>query len=320
MIGQNQTVSRKIAEAHRLEGAVAARLKALKTRGKTASKVTLALELVSFYDQLSGAVYRTRNDPHLDPSAREALEKSFTNLSRELLAIRRAEKRPIESFITRYRSIFRRDFGLLLACGAIFSVCALLGLLFGSSRPEYAAVLMPIEFIERIIDHRPWFYESGENTFLVAADICVKNVVVSLKAFAYGALLGVGGLILICLNGIHFGAVLGYCLANGFDDQLGEFIASNGPLQIPIIVVSAFASLQYGRAFFTRPYRGFVHRLRQGVIDGCIIIAGSLPWLLFVFAIEGMVSASATLNPILKVTLGMISATLFWGWSLKSAR
>jgi uncharacterized membrane protein SpoIIM required for sporulation len=317
MGAQKQSVSRKLAEAHRLEGAVTARLRALTTQAKSTAKVALSLEIVSLYDQLAGAVYRTRNDPQLDPAACEHLESGFTNLSKALLSIRRVRKPPTEPFLSQYRSIFRRDFGLLVACVAIFCGCTLIGSLFCASRPEYAVVMVPTELIEQMIDPRPQMNDGIENTFFAAASLASNNIMLSLKTFAYGALLGVGGLVILCFHGIHLGSAVGYCLVNGFGDQLGEWILRHGPLELSIVLVSTFASVQYGRAFFTRPYGGFLRRLRQGFLDGCTIIVGSVPWLILAGAIEGIINSTATLNAFIGLTLSTVIAALFWVWSLQ---
>lgn len=301
---------------NRLEFEVSSRLKALDDGSVGSNAIELTLELLRKYEELSASVYRLRSSDHLSDEDRAKIEDSFTHISQELLRRRVLPRRSKESFAQKYRRIWRRDFTLFVVCAAIFCISTLVGAIFGSTRPEYAAVFMPSELIESILDNKPWFYldevESGPE---VALSLAFHNIMVCIKLFVYGAILGIGGLMLLSYNGLFFGAVFGYCYVNGFHRQLRDFVLGHGFLELSIVVVAAFASLQYGRAFVTRPYSGFLKRLTVGVRDGATIMLGSVPWLIVAGAIEGIISTATVLPASVRLTLGLAAAALFWIWT-----
>src|SRR5690606_5238727 len=123
---------------------------------------------------------------------------------------------------------------------------------------EYASVLIPQHLMENIIQNKAWFEDAGDTPLLTGLQIAANNIKVCITAFCLSAIVGVGGLYILCFNGIFFGVIMGVCHLYGFDKPLTEFVLSHGPLELSVIVASAFAGLVYGRVFFMRPYRKFM--------------------------------------------------------------
>jgi uncharacterized membrane protein SpoIIM required for sporulation len=169
--------------------------------------------------------------------------------------------------------------------------------------------------MEMILEQEKWFDKLAENPVMGALSITINNIKVGLNAFLASALVGIGGLIILCFNGLFIGAIFGYCQANGFHHALGEFVLSHGPLELSIIIAAAFAGLIYGRVFFQRPYRFFGVRLGHEARRGATIIIGTLPWLILAGFFEGFISPFYYFNWQQKLIAGLLLAAIFWFWT-----
>ena len=138
---------------------------------------------------------------------------------------------------------------------------------------------------------------------------------VCVRCFSAGALLGLGGLIMLIFNGLLFGGVVGLCAAHDFHEPLVRFVLSHGPLELSVIVSSAVASMIYGRVFFMRPWSKFPQRFSAGARDAGVLAVGVTPWLLLAGFFEGFISPSELLSNTARVVLGLSAAVLFWWWN-----
>jgi uncharacterized membrane protein SpoIIM required for sporulation len=175
--------------------------------------------------------------------------------------------------------------------------------------------MVPQSLMEDVMDGRPWFARIQENPLLFGAMIGWNNIKVAINCFLGGAILGLGGLLMVCFNGIHLGSIFGFCAAKGFDDELTAFVLSHGVLELSIIVAAGAASLVYGRAFFMRPYREFPRRLSEGARDAGVMALGIIPWLVLAACFEAFVSPFDYLSVPAKLIAGLLLGGLFWGWT-----
>ena len=228
----------------------------------------------------------------------------------------RAPVAPRLSFTERYRRVWRNNFSLFLYAVVMFIAALLVGYAFGATRPEFAPVLVPQQMMEVVLDREAWFERIAAAPFLFGLQIGINNISVALKTFAGGAVLGLGGVILLCYNGLAIGALIGFCSAHNFEEPISVFIITHGPLELTIIVAAGFFSMLYGRAFFMRPYRDFGTHISQGGREAFIGICGVTPWLILAAILEAFVSPFDYLSVPEKVTLGSLAALAFWTWTL----
>src|SRR5205814_1154451 len=72
---------------------------------------------------------------------------------------------------------------------------------------------------------------------VVASRIITNNVQVAFFAFAFGITAGIGTLLLLTLNGLFFGAVLGLFANYGLAGWLLTFVARHGVLELTAILI-----------------------------------------------------------------------------------
>jgi len=275
--------------------------------------------LLRTYEHFAGILYRLRSAHEPEHPTRVMAEDLFANLSHELITRKHAprESGGYARWLVRYREIWRREFGLFFFTLALFLGSGIIGWNVAANMPAYAAVILPQQGLENILDKNPWFAQIQESPFLDGLTIAWNNIRVCFNCFLLGALCGLGGLMVLCFNGVHIGAALGFCYANGFQDQLATFIIAHGVLEISVIVASAFASLLMGRVFFMRPYRLFGVRMRRAASEAGIVVSGILPWLILAACLEVFVSPWDYLDVKARIAVGLIAGLLFWGWTFK---
>jgi uncharacterized membrane protein SpoIIM required for sporulation len=220
----------------------------------------------------------------------------------------------------RYRQVWRRNLPLFLFTALVFLASSALGWRIGVSAPEYAPVILSQRLVEDILEKNRWFDSIRESPWASGLAIAANNIKVAVNAFALGAVLGIGGLLVLIFNGLVFGGVLGFCQANGFDRELSAFVSGHGPLELTIIVASTFASFLLGRVFYMRPYSLFRHRMRKAAAEAGCVLLGVLPWLILAAALEVFVSPWPQFSDRSKGLIGLIAAAAFWAWTLAPSR
>lgn len=294
-------------------------LQALQRESEIASRerAQLGFEVLRKYDMLTTELYRARAQLPEQHPERRRIEDAAAEVSFELLfnSHRKRRQGAFRSFVTAYRAIWRRELYLFTYCLVLFLSCCLVGFNVAANYPEYAQVLIPQQLMEDILDNRAWYERIRDDPLGAGIGIAWNNINVAINCFLAGALLGLGGLALLCYNGVFFGAIFGYCWVNDFSDDLGEFVLSHGPLELSIIIAASFSSMLYGRAFFMRPYRLFASRLTHGGREAAIVALGVTPWLIFAACFEAFVSPFEYLTFTTKVFVGIAAALCFWLWT-----
>lgn len=278
--------------------------------------------VITNFERLAGLIYRYRSKIHNDPSLTR-MEDVVGQISNECIqAIKETNEDRGLSFQQKYHHIWKANISLFHMTLLLFFTTLLIGWYIAVHYPQYVLTILDQGILERVLNQERWFDELNKSPLLGASYIAYNNISVSIKCFAGGALLGLGGILLLFYNGLVIGCLVGYCYMNNFDEPLVKFMIAHGPLELSIVVAAVFASLLYGRVFYMRPYKGFSKRFSIAARQAGIVLLGILPWLIFAGFIEGFVSPSPHFSPMFKFLVGVLSATLFWVWTFwpRSAR
>jgi uncharacterized membrane protein SpoIIM required for sporulation len=311
-----------MSDTHSIEVTLEKRLKSFnKDEARQKPTANDAFDLILDYDKAVGVYYGFKAKG-VKSASFQRYHEVIVSVSHELLSYspRLNEFTGYADWIKEYRSIWRRHIELFLFCLLLFVVSCLVGWLIGVSQPFYVPLIIEQEFMEMIIDHDSWFARLQDNPLSGGLEIAFNNINVSIKAFILGALLGVGGLVLLCFNGIHFGVVFGYCMYRGFHRELLDFVLSHGFLELTIIIASVFSGLVLGRVFYLRPYSKFAERFRFAAREAGILALGIIPWLALAAVFEGFVSPFHYLSMELKMLVGMLLCLAFILWTFMPLR
>jgi uncharacterized membrane protein SpoIIM required for sporulation len=168
-----------------------------------------------------------------------------------------------------------------------------------------------------------WTEIEGPLRPLFSTAIFTNNIRVSFMAFAGGVLAGVGTALVLVLNGIVLGAVMGAARYFGVGELLAGFVSSHGYLELTCIVIAGGAGLLLGDGIL-RP--GLLRRRDALVRAGrraVELLLGTTPVFVFAGLVEGFISPSG-LPLAVKLALGPLLwlawAALVFLWARQAAR
>src|SRR6266550_462621 len=219
----------------------------------------------------------------------------------------------------------------VLAALLLFALPAVTGYLAIRERPAIAEEVLPDEMIARAragAGRRAEGvgYAEAPSMYLpvVASRIITNNVQVAFFAFAFGITAGIGTLLLLTLNGLFFGAVLGLFANYGLAGWLLTFVAGHGVLELTAIFIAGGAGLLVARGLIAP---GDLTRRDALVLAGrraARLVAAAVLLLCLAGTIEGLLSASDA-APAYKFAVSAASAVLLGcylasGWSYLRSR
>ena len=200
----------------------------------------------------------------------------------------------------------------------IFSVIGFAGTMHDAEFSEIAGV--PPQFREMVLKQKPrWWKDANEANQIAATAIATNNIYVTFKAFAYGALLGVGTLYVMAFNGITIAAVLALTFRAGYGSELLTFMAGHGVIELTCIFIAGGAGILFGTALL---FPGDIPRadnLRLRGREAAYLITGCVPLLAVAATIEGFISP-ANIPAAMKFTVAALTGVALYSYLLLAGR
>lgn len=142
---------------------------------------------------------------------------------------------------------------------------------------------------------------------VMAAMITGNNIRVAFTAFAGGALLGVGALLVLAFNGLSLGTITGHFANLGLAGYLWTFVAGHGVLELFAITVAGAAGLRLGLAVVAPGRRTRTDAFSDAGRRAMRMMAAVVLLLIVAGAIEGLISAGeATVGTRIAVAAGSV--------------
>ncbi len=125
---------------------------------------------------------------------------------------------------------------------------------------------------------------------VMASRIISNNVQVTIAVFAFGVTAGLGTLVLLLLNGVSFGGVLGLYQSKGILPLLLAFVAPHGVLELSAICIAGGGGLLIAAALVLPGNRTRRAALADNSRRAMRLIAASTLFLIVAGSLEGLVS------------------------------
>lgn len=220
---------------------------------------------------------------------------------------------PGRFFTTTFPLSFRGLVPHLVLAAALFATALTLGACLAIVQPAVGSAILGPAVVEGLARGHLWTESlvSAVPPAVSSSGIATNNMSVALLGWGGGALLGVGSLYVILLNGLLLGATLATTVHYGLAGALLEFVAAHGPLEITLILCTAAAGLSLGQALVVAEDRPRREVLRSASRRALTVLLGCLPWFLLLAVVESLVSPSANVPCLLKVGVGLGLETLF---------
>ncbi len=155
-----------------------------------------------------------------------------------------------------------------------------------------------------------WWLSLNQANQAGAAFLFTHNIRVSLMAFALGAFLCIGSLLLLAFNGLHFGAVMAICykVDIGFGNALATFVVGHGIIETFCIYLAGGAGMMIGYAIINPGDLSRIDALKKSGLESVRIVIGCACVLILAGLIEGFLSPS-NLPAWVKITTGLSTFT-----------
>jgi uncharacterized membrane protein SpoIIM required for sporulation len=228
----------------------------------------------------------------------------------------------------RVRNFFLRDFprtfrrtsrytGVAFAFFMIFGLIGFCGTRRDADFSELAGV--DYQMRDKISSGEHWWERLNEANQIGGAAIMTNNIQVMFYAFAFGALLGVGTLLVMAFNGLSIGAVLALTYRAGFGNDLVTFMVGHGVIELSCIFIAGGAGLLVGTAILAPGDLSRFDALRLRGREAVHLIVGCIPLLVVAGTIEGFISP-APIAPAFKFATAAITGVALYMYLLLGGR
>jgi uncharacterized membrane protein SpoIIM required for sporulation len=224
-------------------------------------------------------------------------------------------------FARDFPQTFRRTWRYTAAAFAVFMVFALAGFLGTWHDAEFSALagVSPEWRAENTDAGLRWWKSLNDANQIGGAAIMTNNIQVMFYAFAFGALVGLGTLYIMAMNGASIGAVLALTYRAGFGHELVAFMAGHGVIELTCIFIAGGAGLLVGGAILFPGDLSRFDSLRLGGRDSIQLIVGCIPLLILAGIIEGFISP-APISPAFKYGIAAATGLALYTYLLLAGR
>ncbi|HEY0080825.1 MAG TPA: stage II sporulation protein M [Pyrinomonadaceae bacterium] len=224
-------------------------------------------------------------------------------------------------FVRDFPQTFRRTWRYTTAAFVVFGVCFLVGFLGTWSDADFSELAGVDPFFREFVigTGTRWWERLNEASQVGATGIMTNNIMVTFYAFAYGAMLGVGTLYIMAVNGASVGAVLALTYRAGFGHELLTFMSGHGVLELSAIFIAGGAGMLFGTAVLFPGDLSRFDALRLRGHEAIQLLVGCVPLLVIAGIIEGFISP-APIAPILKHSIALVTFIALYAYLLLSGR
>jgi len=151
-----------------------------------------------------------------------------------------------------------------------------------------------------------WLSLNKQGNQIGASFIMSNNILVTVKAFAMGALLGVGAFYDLAFEGARLGSVFAACykLNPPFGNALASFVVGHGVIELSCIFFCGGAGMMIGYAIIDPGDLTRAQALKKKGMEAARIVIGCACFLVVAGTIEGFLSPS-DLPPWIKISTGV---------------
>ena len=202
----------------------------------------------------------------------------------------------------------------LLVAFVIFTVAGIMGAVSARYDDTFARLIMGDGYInmtlENIKEGNPTAVYSGQSELMMFFYITWNNVLVSFKAFVYGAFASLGTGFFLFYNGLMVGTFITFFSLENQLAQALPVIMLHGTIELTSIVIAGAAGFAMGNSLiFPGTYSRLVS-FKMGALKGLKIVMGLVPFFILAGFIESFITRYAFMHWSIKTFIIAASAIL----------
>ncbi len=220
-------------------------------------------------------------------------------------------------FAEDFPNAFRRSWRYTALAFAVFMIFGIASFILCYNDLNFADELGLGDLRFAVQDNRKWWLDLNEANQIGSSAILTNNILVALRAFAFGAFFGIGTLYVLVFNGLHIGGALGVCykIDPGFANELVTFMVGHGVIELSCIFIAGGAGMLIGYSLINPKDLTRTQALKKNGIEAVRLAVGCACLLVIAGIIEGFLSPSA-LPPWVKFGTGILSGIAMYSYLL----
>lgn len=197
-----------------------------------------------------------------------------------------------ELFVTVPRRLYG-DRCLWLAFGVFWGIFAM-AMVIACRNPEFAQQVVGKQLLTEVEDmhSRSVGHRDVDASGNAAGFYIDHNASIGLRCFAFGLLLGIGGLFETAHNAAMLGAIFGHMAMTPHPGSFFEFVTAHGPFELTAIVLMAAAGMRLGFSLVDTGGLGRVDSLRRAARRSVPVLSAGVILFILAALIEGFLSPS----------------------------
>lgn len=140
---------------------------------------------------------------------------------------------------------------------------------------------------------------------ILSVEILTNNIVVSLFAYCFGFMFGLGTLYILGLNGLMLGAIFAFVGEHGLAGQLFSFIVPHGCVELSVMCLSGAAGAAIGEALIRPGARGRLESFRAATLRTGVVLLACAVLLVGAGLIEGFISPDPRVSLAPRIAIGV---------------
>ncbi len=223
-------------------------------------------------------------------------------------------------FARDFPTVFRRTWRYTALSFAVFMLFGVLSFAGTWRDAEFSELAGVSPLMRQTVEaKRRWWEGINESNQIAATGIATNNIQVTFLAFAYGALLGLGTLYVMVLNGASIGSVLALTYRAGYGHELVTFMAGHGVIELTCIFIAGGAGLLFGTALLFPGDLSRFDNLRLRGREAIQLVVGCVPLLAVAGLIEGFISPAA-IPAAMKFTIAALTGVALYAYLVLAGR
>lgn len=269
------------------------------------------------------------SDIYIELSDDLSYSKTFYPASNTTIFLNRLTAQAHQSIYTskkesgnRFITFFTKEFPLgfrkhqkqLLLSFLIFAGFSIIGAYSSATDAAFVRSILGDGYVnmtlENIANNDPMAVYKKMNETDMFLGITINNIKVSLMAFSFGILAGIGTVFLLMQNAIMLGSFQYFFYEKGLLWESARTIWIHGTIEISVIIVAGCAGLVVGKSIL---FPGTYSRLKSftmGVKDGLKIVISTIPFFILAGFLEGFVTRRTGMPDLLAIAIITISLGL----------
>ncbi|MFN6963497.1 MAG: stage II sporulation protein M [Pyrinomonadaceae bacterium] len=216
---------------------------------------------------------------------------------------------------------FRRNWTYMAISGGVFFLFVVFGFIATYIDTDFTNFVMLSGVVDNIRNNEYWWRSLNDANQIGASFILSNNIIVSIRAFAMGALLCVGAIYDIAFFGAHVGSIFGAAarINPPFAGELGAFIVGHGVLEISTVLFCGGAGMMIGYAIIAPGDRTRTQALKEKGVEAARIVVGCACFLVVAGLIEGFLSP-AEIPSVFKYATGVGTGLALYSYLVLAGR